>query len=368
MRKTPLVLATVVVLGVLVWLWTGHFFVFPKVVNSAVDAAGAPVSGSTVVTPERLSSTAESYAAPMRISGRTEPSAALSVAAEVQGKISAWSVAAGDKVALGQRLAMVDASDRKIKLQAAQAAYNLQDQRYAVAHKLAAKGFSSKVALKDAYSQRESALYDLKMAQLDVGNLDILAPVAGVVEQRLLEVGSWVIPGTAVAQMLVLDPLKVVADISSTERVGLYENLPVTVDIEGFGTRPGKVSFLGHQADAKTRTFRVEFACDNPDQTIPAGLSATVLISKEPQLAHKVPGTALHHEEDQVGVLILDKTGQQKFMPVTILSFDEGQAWVSGLPETVNLVGMGGAFHIKKNTSSAANVPQNKASSDANIH
>jgi multidrug efflux system membrane fusion protein len=104
----------------------------------------------------------------------------------------------------------------------------------------------------------------------------------------------------------------------------------------------GEVTFVSRRADPVTRTFRVELEVDNADLSIRDGQTAEIAISSEGAPAHLLPQSALTLNDDgQLGVRTVDGNSQALFMPVKLLRDTREGVWLTGLPETVDVILLG---------------------------
>jgi multidrug efflux system membrane fusion protein len=337
MRRKLTVLVGALVLALL-WAVTSKVSVFHKAPEGAASPAAAGV------TPETFVARAETYQPKLVVTGYTEATASLAVPAQLATRVDHWDVALGTYVAAGETLATLDPADAHAALASAQAHRDWRDQQLRASKVLAAKKLVSETALRETRAHAEMARASYETARLDVAHLAIEAPVAGVLEAQLVQAGEWVMPGTAVATLVVLDPLTVVFHASAAERMTLALGTEAPVEIEGIGTMTGKITFLAAQAAHETRTFRVELEVPNPDHKIQAGLPVRIILPEMPVTAYRVESVHLRKEAGTLGVLVMDNPDAPHFQPVTVLALENGVAWVTGLSDGLKVAGHGGAF------------------------
>jgi membrane fusion protein (multidrug efflux system) len=115
-------------------------------------------------------------------------------------------------------------------------------------------------ALADA--QRRKA--DLDQAQLNLLYTKILAPVAGVVSDRTVEVGQNVTPGQELLKIIPLDDVWITANYKETQLRDMKVGQPVTIDVDANGkSYKGKVDSIAGASGARFSLLPPENATGN---------------------------------------------------------------------------------------------------------
>ncbi len=143
--------------------------------------------------------------------------------------------------------------------------------------------------LEGALAQLEATQASLIQAQLNLGYTEIVAPFAGRIGQRYVDVGNLVGPGLnqSLALVVQLDPMRVVFEPAGTE-LGDYlkawpsTKVPVAVTFSttnGTKTIEGTLDLVDNTLNSGTSTFtaRAEFA--NADETVYPGLFAEAAVT-----------------------------------------------------------------------------------------
>jgi len=134
---------------------------------------------------------------------------------------------------------------------------------------------SSQASLKAAESRAMQARQDLE-------NCRIRAPFAGFLSRRSPSRGEFVASGSTVAQVLRLDPVRIVVLIPEAEMPALEQNLVATAEVAAYpGTIfNGKVIAVSPAVDEISRTATAIIAFPNADSRLRPGMFATVAISQ----------------------------------------------------------------------------------------
>lgn len=281
----------------------------------------------------------------VRFSGDTQPDQIINLAAQVEGQVLAVGAAEGARLAKGALIARIDMRDLKARVARARAVLHQRELEHKAAGPLRDEGIITEAEFAAAIANRDSARAELENIQLQLRNVKITAPADGILEQRLVEVGDFVKIGNPVAELLVNDPLTVSGGVSEND-IGLIRvGMPASATLSDGTELDGVVRFVSARARESTRTYTVEVAVSNPDASIPAGRSAEVSIPVQEIRAHKVPSSLLALDDDgRLGLKSVDDNGTVTFHVATIERADGDAIWVSGLPESLDLITRGQGF------------------------
>jgi RND family efflux transporter MFP subunit len=150
-----------------------------------------------------------------------------------------------------------------------------------------------------AENQRQQAARAAGSAQVDAivaGYTAIVAPSDGVVLKRLVDPGTYVPAGTAVARVAVIDRLRVQASVAQQDLPKISVSAPVEARVDGRGVLRGRVTSVSPVVDAATRTANVEAVVENPGRAfVPGGYVQVALRASAaaPRDALVVPSSAI---------------------------------------------------------------------------
>lgn len=201
---------------------------------------------------------------------------------------------------------------------------------------------SATSGLEAARAGIESARAAVASAEKEIDRLSITAPFSGVLETDTAEIGSLLQPGALCATVLQLDPITLVGFVSEMQVARVEYDAPATARTTSGSEVEGTVSFLSRAADDTTRTFRVEVRVPNPDLGLRDGETAEIRISAEGKAAHLLPQSALTlNDEGTLGLRLVDAETRAQFVPVTVLRDTPNGVWLTGLPETADVIVIG---------------------------
>ncbi len=209
----------------------------------------------------------------IEISGPLAPVQGTDLAAEDAGAVVAILRDKGSRVDLGDILVE---QDRTILAAALKGAESSLATRKFNLEKLTSLFEAEKISrfewlqAKDDMTQAEA---QVEIATRRFERAAIRAPFAGVVVDRFVELGQYLLPGQKVARLIDPFTLKLLGYLTD-EQVGLVtlgQTCFVEVGSQG-RTVPGTLSFVSLEADLQTGKFKVEVEIPNPDLGLRSGV------------------------------------------------------------------------------------------------
>lgn len=287
----------------------------------------------------------------VEVTGRTQASRQVIIRAETQGQVASLKIKKGDMVKQGQVLAQLEARDRNAKLSEAQQILKQRDIEYQASKELAEKGYNSRVRLAEKEAELQTARAQLKQVQDELSNIVIKAPFGGIINGQMIEIGDYVSTGDELFEIVDLNPVEITGFLTEKQIGSLKEGDTASAVLLNSQVVQGKVTFVAAAADKETRTFAMELTVDNADQAIKEGQTAKILVSFKEDKAYKISPSILSLDDDgTIGVKIVNANSQVEFIPVTLLKDTPDYLWVSGLPDTVQLITVGQAFVVPGQT------------------
>lgn len=255
--------------------------------------------------------TAERYQPHVMVTGTLQVANKTPVQAMSNAQVAQVLVKVGDSVKKGQRLIITNLEDSRNKLAQAQADLNGSLAQAAVAQSLAnknkillEKGFVAQIeyerSLADAHAQNEAV--KAKQAQLNIvqkmyGDMNITAPMTGVIASRRVEAGQVVSAGQTLLEIVDPSQLEFAASvpIEAQSYLAIGQSVPFTINSDT--TRyVGQISRIAPEVDANTRQLTI-YVTVKPDQNshqLKAGMFATgTLEYGQIQLGVLLPSSAV---------------------------------------------------------------------------
>lgn len=346
---TAVAIVVLIVTGA--WVATGEFsFVGSGIGKDGHSAAAEPSapedSEETAVEPaEVLQAVAFVTAMPsayerwIRLSGQTEADKQVMLVARASGTVAKLPVQDGDAVGQGDLVMALDAPEKYVAVESAKALFDSAAHEAESNQQLKSRGNLPELKLEVSIAAREAARSALEAARAEVDRLEVHAPFGGVVNKVLVELGSWVQPGTEVASLLALDPIVVVGEINERDLPSVSEGTRAKVTFGDGTVGEGEVRYVQHESSGPTRTFPIEVAIANPNADIAAGLSAEIELAAEPTPAVILPRSTLTLDAaGALGVRVLTAEDTVGFQKVTIVDDTPRGLVLSGVHEGTRII------------------------------
>jgi RND family efflux transporter MFP subunit len=264
----------------------------------------------------------------------------------VAGKIVTRVVNVGDRVAIGEVVARLDPEDLRLQLQSADAELSAATSNLAQAAadferyaKLKANGWASvadfdrkKAASDEAQGRLDRARRALDLARNQLTYADLKADADGVITAALAEPGQVVAIGQPVARLAHHGEKEAVVALPETW-LGEARKSKAIVRLWADRERSfeARLRELSPQADAATRTYAARFTVENADEAVAYGMTATVTLTRavDAKVA-KLPLSAILNRGAGPSVYVVDTSGTLVLRPVTVASFAEDAALITG--------------------------------------
>jgi len=339
--------AVVVLVGFAAWMGTGKFSSVGSAsteaeqtsdgeAKPAAPAEAAPKAPRTVavVVPPRVQ-----HERAIHLSGQTQADKRAVLATRAAGIIEQLPVKQGDKVNAGQVILTLSAEDKPAMIDTAKQLVKQRQAELEAAQRLAKTGTLAKLSLDTAVSALAQAESQLKAAESDLERLTIVSPFAGIIDSVDVEVGSAVSQGAQIATLLSLDPVVVKGEVSERDLVYIKAGDKAEAQLVDGEKVTGTVRYISREATAATRTFRVEVAIPNPDDRIPAGMTAEITVRAAPADAVILPRSVVTLSANgDLGIRVADKDDKIVFYPIDLMDDLTNGLVLGGVPRDARVV------------------------------
>ena len=219
--------------------------------------------------------------------GNFEPKQELAFSAEKSGKIINVLVREGDRVSVGQTLAIMRGDAININAQAAEAGYLNAKSDYNRFQNAYTTGGVTKQQLDQAKVALTNADANYKQAKLNVGDTRIKAPISGIINKRFIEPGSMItaMPATQLFEIVNVNTLKLTVNVNESQVASLKTGTSVDVTSSVYPDQQfkGKIIFIAAKADSSLN-FPVEIELSNNiNNDLKAGMYGTALFKSAQQ-------------------------------------------------------------------------------------
>lgn len=326
---------------VLIVGWMGSGFIFPSEEEAVQTTREAPAPVAVAVN----RSTAETVTQFYRAEGQALPDRDTMLRAEASGDIVEVMFEKGQDVDAGAVIARIDNTNTDADIARAAEELARAEREYDNAQELLDRG----VATADRVSQARAALAgaraQLTAAQQSAQALNITAPFAGRLETMDLDEGEYVSAGAQVGRLVDISPLTVAIQVPQQSLTQLSVGQSAHVRFITGEERRGEIAFVGTSAASETRTFLAEIEVSNEDGAIPAGISAEIEVPTGAVTAHFLsPSIVSLNTEGALGIKVVEEDNTVNFYPVKIVKAQIDGIWVTGLPDTADVITVGQGF------------------------
>jgi len=300
------------------WLWAAAALLVPAITACGASTGGAeegaPEEFVRVINVEVSTLTRQQFNEEIRLTSVAMANQDVLVAAEESGVIRELYVDRGSVVAQGDSIAKID--DRVLSAQVAQAraAADLAAQTWERRRRLWEDDrVGSEIAYLEARFQAEQSAASLAALEERLSRTVIRAPFAGVLDERRVDVGTMVNPGTPVARLVDLNPIKVFAGVPERYAADVRVGDQAVLAFESLAGQSytARIRYVGASVSPENRTFPIEVQLPNPNGVIKPQMVANMAVTRRTvEEAIVVPQDALIRVEDGYVVYVaVDRNG-----------------------------------------------------------
>jgi RND family efflux transporter MFP subunit len=295
----------------------------------AVQRAGIEVSQVTTATGTDH----------VRLPGVVEPNAYRQVAVTslVGGRVVGVSAQLGDRVRRGDGLAQVyspELSEARTKYVAARAMLDAHDRELQRTEKLVEIGAASRQELERVHAEHAAQTAEVESARArlqllgaapgeqpagdaDAATITVVAPIDGVVTERLANTGLNVDPTVKLFSVVDLSNVWIVADVYEKDLSRVRDGAPATVTVAAYPgvSLRGRVSYIDPQINTTARTAKARIEVANPRGELRLGMYADVAIESDRGIpVVSVPRSAIQTVADRQVVYVAVPGEPAKFI------------------------------------------------------
>lgn len=248
----------------------------------------------------------------LHMTGTVEPERRVEITAQESGPIREVRAEKGVRLEAGTPIVEIDDRELRAQLREARARAELARERWQRRRQLYEEQDAiSKLSYIEARTQAEQAEARVDRLEARLEDTSVEAPFAGILDERPVEVGSTVSPGTSVATMVDLRPVKIAAGVPEryADDVALGDSATVTISALDGASFRGALTYVGASVDEESRTLPVEVELPNLEGRLKPQMVADVLMVRERwSEALVVPQDAVLRTADGFAVYVVEET------------------------------------------------------------
>ena len=192
------------------------------------------------------------------------------------------------------------------------------------------------------FVEQDALLCSLGVVELN--RTEVKAPFSGYIES-IVKPGNFLDRGQICATIIDLDPIKFVAEVPEIQVSKVNIGQEAIIDLITNQRVNGNLTFVSKSASPKTKTFKIESEIVNSSGSIKDGVTATMTIRTDPVLAHRIsPSILVLDDLGRIGVKVVNSNNVVEFSEVQIIEDLEEGLWISGLPDSVEIIVQGQGF------------------------
>jgi RND family efflux transporter MFP subunit len=283
--------------------------------------------------------------------------------AKVPAEIKTLTVREGDRVSRGQLLGQLDSTEFDWRLRQAEQTASAAKAQLDIAQRalennraLVAQGFISATGLETSVSNEaaaqgnlQAALAAVELARKARGDVMLVAPISGLVSQRMAQPGERVAVDARLIEIVDLSQLELEAAVAAEDVPLLSVGKTARLSVDGIdGTVPARVARINPSAQAGSRSIMVYLAVQG-QPALRQGMFAKGRIELARKSALALPLSSIHTDRARPYIALIEgDVVRQRDVTLGLPGEVGGQAWVevtSGLaPGAEVLAGNVGAL------------------------
>ena len=275
----------------------------------------------------------------------------VAIASEVAGKVTALPLIEGGSVAAGDLLLSLNADSDQATLAGLKAELRLAELNFQRTESLQRDRTLSKSDLDTARAQLDNARAQVSRQQALIAKKQIVAPFAGLLGMRQVELGAYLEPGEPIVTLQQLDPIYVEFTLPEHHLAQVAVGQPVRLSVSAWPDErfSGTISVIEPQIDRDSRTLRLRATLANPTQRLRSGMFAAVeTLLPTPKAVLTLPRNAISYAPygDSVYLITPTEAGtlQVNRQPVSSGEVRGERVAISGLAADAQVVSAG---HVK---------------------
>ncbi len=216
----------------------------------------------------------------MEVHGSVEAKQNLRITPEISGRIDRIYVEEGDRVQKGEQLVALNKDIIRQNIEEVKTSLSYAKTVYERQKNLWEKDIGSEIEYLRAKNRKEELEQRLTTLQTRLNKSDIKAPVAGTVDDILLEEGEMANPAQPMIRLVNFDKLYVNADVSEAHLGEIHKGDTVKVIFPALGkVQREKVIHIGQVINPNSRTFPIKVTLSQEEEILKPNLMALIKIN-----------------------------------------------------------------------------------------
>ena len=292
MKRVAIFVVVLLILGGLIGgLSYFQFVMKPQMIKGFISKM-APPPASVVVAEAQT----ESWVPRINAIGTFRPVQGIDVAPQVGGIVRAIHFESSQEVTKGAPLIEIDDSTEQADLKSGLAQMKNADATLARQEQLIAGGNTAKATVDQAQAARDTAAASVDRARAVIAQKNVMAPFAGRLGIRKVDVGQYLSPGTMVVTLTQLDPVYVDFPLPEQSLAMLKPGAAVEIRVDAYPDQvfTGQVKSIDARVSQDSRSVLIRAELPNGDKRLLPGMFANVaVLAGAPREVVTVPRTSV---------------------------------------------------------------------------
>ena len=232
------------------------------------------------VTVSTFEAESQTWGESLRSVGSIEPIQGIIIEAESSGRVDSIHFKNGQQVSEGDLLIQLDVDVERAQLRSANATARLAKTEYERTAKLRESGSVPQSALDAAIADLDRANAEVENIKAIIDRKTIMAPFAGRVGIRQINLGQFVAQGAPVVALQSYEKVYVNFSLPQQALSRVEVGYPIVLTTDAFEGLEfeGEVTALSPEIDPATRTIKIQGTLDNKDGKLRAGLFVRIKV------------------------------------------------------------------------------------------
>ncbi|MFC5450545.1 efflux RND transporter periplasmic adaptor subunit [Paenibacillus aestuarii] len=167
----------------------------------------------------------------------------------------------------------------------------------------------------------------LDLANSNLSNATITAPIDGVIAKKSISEGELAQPGVQLLSLVNMDQVQVELSVEDSQISQVKVGTPVNVTVQNLPgqTFKGEIAFVSPVSNTNSNTFPVKVKVDNKDGQLFAGMVAEVKLNASQENRLEVPKSAIIKKDQKEYVYVDDNNTAHL---VEVQTEEKNQDWV----------------------------------------
>ena len=252
--------------------------IYPKLPDGDSSGVSQGPAARPKITVDGLVLAGQELKNQINITGTILADESVLLNSEVAGKVSEILFEEGQFTKKGKLLVKLNDDEIKADLERLRFILKLNEDNEYRQKQLLEKEAISREEYETALTTLNTSQAEIRVLQARLEKHYIKAPFDGIVGLRSISVGSYLNPGTAIAELFKIDPVKVEFSVPSKYLQLVNEGDQINFSVDAYPDQVfnGKIYAVEPQVDPQTRSIRIRALADNKENKLYPGQFARI--------------------------------------------------------------------------------------------